>query len=61
MNKIFYFFFKMAIKIAESALKCRVGRVSGNTAICFLGLMAKTFMVNSNVVIPFYYSKSKCL
>ena len=32
MNK-YFFFFKMAIKIAESALKRRVGRVSGNTAI----------------------------
>ena len=36
MNKSFYFFiffFKMAVKIAESALKRRVGLVSGNTGI----------------------------
>ena len=39
MNNLFIFY-KMAIKIAESALKRRVGRVSGNTGIffCFLGL-----------------------
>ena len=36
MNNLSIFFIK-AIKIAESALKCRVGRVSGNTGI-FLGL-----------------------
>ena len=30
MNNLFIFF-KMAIKIAESSLKRRVGRVSGNT------------------------------
>ena len=44
MNKSFYlfiFFFKMAIKIAGSALKSRVGRVSGNKGICFLGLICK--------------------
>ena len=34
MNNLFIFF-KMAIKIAESALKRRVGRVSGNTGIFF--------------------------
>ena len=28
-----FFFFKLAIKIAGSALKSRVGRVSGNTGI----------------------------
>ena len=41
MNNIFMFF-KMAIKIAESALKRRFDRVSGisgNTGIFFLGLM----------------------
>ena len=32
MNNLFIFF-KMAIKIAESVLKRRVGRVSGNTGI----------------------------
>ena len=36
MNK--YIYFKMAIEIAESALKSRVCQVSGNTAI-FLGLI----------------------
>ena len=36
MNNLLFFFFKMAIKIAESALKRRVGRVSGNTGIFFL-------------------------
>ena len=36
MNNLLYFFFKMAIKIAESALKRRVGR-SGNTGMFFLG------------------------
>ena len=30
---ILFTFFKMAIKIAESDLKRRVGRVSGNTGI----------------------------
>ena len=39
MNNLFIIFFKMAIKIAESALKRRVGRVSGNTGILFLGLI----------------------
>ena len=34
MNNLFIFF-KMAIKIAESALKRRVGQVSGNTGIFF--------------------------
>ena len=34
MNNLFIFF-KMAINIAESALKCRVSRVSGNTDIFF--------------------------
>ena len=34
MNNILMFF-KMAIKIAESALKHMVGRVSGNTGMCF--------------------------
>ena len=34
MNNLFIFF-KIAIKIAESALKRRVGRVSGNTGILF--------------------------
>ena len=28
----------MAIKIAGSALKSRVGQISGNTGICILGL-----------------------
>ena len=32
---MFLFFFKMAIKIAGSALKGRVGWVSGNTGIFF--------------------------
>ena len=44
MNNLFIFiFFKMAIKIADSALKRRVGRVSGNTGIFFFffGLMRK--------------------
>ena len=36
MNKSFYFF-KLAIEIGGSALKSRVGRVSGNTGI-FLGI-----------------------
>ena len=34
MNNLFIFF-KMAIKIAESVLKRRVDRVSGNTGIFF--------------------------
>ena len=37
MNNLFIFF-KMAIKVAESALKRRVAWVSGNTGILFLGL-----------------------
>ena len=41
MSNLFFFFFKMAIKIAESALKRKVGRVGGNTGIFFffLGLI----------------------
>ena len=34
----FFFFFKMALKMAESVRKCRIGRVSGNTGF-ILGLM----------------------
>ena len=34
MNNVFMFF-KMAIKIAESVLKHRIGRVSGNKGIFF--------------------------
>ena len=37
----------MAIKIAESALKRRVGRVSGNTGIFFLGLISLSLLVSS--------------
>ena len=37
--KILLFSFKMAIKIAGSAQKIRVGRVCGNTAIFFFGLI----------------------
>ena len=37
--KIFLFYFEMAIKITGSAQNYRVGRVSGNTPIFFLGLM----------------------
>ena len=40
MNKSFYFF-QNGIKIAGSAQKCRVGRVSGSTGIFSLGLMEK--------------------
>ena len=36
--KIFLFYFEMAIKITGSAQNYRVGRVSGNTPIFFLGL-----------------------
>ena len=39
MKNRFIFFWK-AIKIAGSAQKNRVGRVSGNTGDFFLGLMA---------------------
>ena len=42
MDKYFYFF-KMAIKIAGSALKSRVGRISGNTVIV-LGLINLTLI-----------------
>ena len=42
MNNLFIFF-KMAIKIEESALNLRVGRVSGNTDIFFLGLIIESF------------------
>ena len=37
-ENLFFFFWK-AIKIAGSAQKNRVGRVSGNTGFFFLGLM----------------------
>ena len=37
--KILLFSFKMAIKTAGSAQKIRVGRVSGNTAMIFFGLI----------------------
>ena len=48
MNNLFIFF-KMVIKIAESALKLRVGRVSGNTGIFFLGLiLSKNIFSASN-------------
>ena len=36
--KIVLFYFEMAIKITGSAQNYRVGRVSGNTTIFFLGL-----------------------
>ena len=35
MSNLFIFFFKMAIKIEESALKRKVGRVGGNTFFFF--------------------------
>ena len=41
--KIFLFYFEMAIKITGSAQNYRVGRVSGNTPIFFLGLKHETY------------------
>ena len=35
MNKSYFFFKKMAIQIAWSNLKSRVGRVKGNASISF--------------------------
>ena len=43
MNNLFTFF-EMATKIAESALKRRVGWVSGNMGIFFGGLMIDIIM-----------------
>ena len=43
-NPFIFYFFKIRIKIAESALECRVGRVSGNTGI-FLGLLMVILML----------------
>ena len=40
--KIFLFYFEMAIKITGSAQNYRVGRVSGNTPIFFLGLISSS-------------------
>ena len=47
--KIFLFFFEMAIKITGSAQNYRVGRVSGNTPIFFLGLMLNDQVVPSQL------------
>ena len=40
--KIFLFYFEMAIKITGSVQNYRVGRVSGNTPIFFLGPKPET-------------------
>ena len=49
----------MAIKIAGSALKCRVGRVSGNTVFFFLGLIGfsvtMSFNTNAGRLIHMYF------
>ena len=50
MNHLFIFS-KMAIKIAESALERRVGRVSGNTGICFLDLNRKIIVILLKVLL----------
>ena len=44
--KIFLFYFEMAIKITGSAQNYRVGRVSGNILIFFLGLKHRGIVSN---------------
>ena len=45
--KIFLFYFELAIKITGSAQNYRVGRVSGNTPMFYLGLN-KRYQCNIN-------------
>ena len=58
MNKsvyIYIFFFKMAIKIAGSDLKSRVGRVSGNTCVLFRPETEFSLVPPLPVVVPLFH------